>query len=41
GKRNQPAYIVNTVNKIASVLNMTTDEIAEATFKNAAHIFNI
>lgn len=41
GKRNQPAYIVNTINKIASVLNMTTEEVAEATFKNAINLFGI
>lgn len=41
GKRNEPAYIVNTVDKIASVLNMTSDEVAEATLKNATYLFSI
>ena len=41
GKRNQPAYIVNTINKIASVLNMSNGEVADATFKNATDLFKI
>ena len=41
GKRNEPAYIVNIVDKIAEVHNLTVAEIAAITTKNAKMVFDI
>lgn len=41
GKRNEPSYIVNTVNKIAQVLSLTPTQVAQATTNNATQLFNI
>ncbi|MEO9964439.1 MAG: TatD family hydrolase [Reichenbachiella sp.] len=40
GKRNQPAYLELVAQKIATVKNMTINEVAEATSANAYRIFN-
>ena len=41
GKRNEPAFTVSTAQKIAEILNVTTEEIAETTTNNASKLFNI
>ena len=41
GKRNEPAYIVNTVNKIAEVLSVSKEEVEKATFDNACRLFSL
>lgn len=41
GKRNEPSYIVNTINKVAEVLEMSPDDIQKATFDNAVRFFSI
>lgn len=39
GKRNEPSYIVNTVNKIAEILKVSPEDVAEATYMNAVSLF--
>ena len=39
GKRNEPAFMVATAQKIAEILNVTTDEIASITTNNARKLF--
>lgn len=41
GKRNEPAYIVNTAEKVAEIYNLTSEDIARKTSENAARIFNL
>ena len=41
GKRNEPAYVVETVKKLAEIKGIPADEMAEATVANAARIFHI
>lgn len=41
GKRNEPAYLIETARKVAACLGMTTDAVAEATTRNSLSLFNI
>ena len=41
GKRNEPAYTVYTVNKIAEIRGMDPEELAEITTANALRAFGI
>ena len=41
GKRNESAYILNIVQKIAELKSMSVSEVADATNANAMRIFNI
>ena len=41
GKRNEPAFLVATAQKIAEVLSVTTEEIATTTTNNAKQLFQI
>ena len=41
GKRNEPAFMVATAKKIAEILNVTTEEIANITTNNAKKLFKI
>lgn len=41
GKRNEPAYIVNTINKIAEVLEISASDVQKATFDNAVKFFSL
>ena len=41
GRRNEPAYVRYTAEKIAELRGMTLEELAEATTKNAARLFGI
>jgi TatD DNase family protein len=41
GKRNEPAYITETVKKVAECYKMTTEDIANYTFESALDLFNI
>ena len=41
GKRNEPAYIIETVKKIAELRQISYDEVAHATTVNAANLFGI
>ena len=41
GKRNEPAFLVATATKIAELLNLTIDEVAQATTNNAKTLFKI
>ncbi|MEM3151800.1 MAG: TatD family hydrolase, partial [Candidatus Bathyarchaeia archaeon] len=41
GKRNEPAYIVEIVNKIAELRGESFNRIAELTFENAKKLFEI
>ena len=40
GKRNEPAFIESTVNKIAEICNLTPNDVAKVTSENANKIFN-
>lgn len=41
GKRNEPAYVVEVVRKLAELKGMALEEMAKATFDNAKRIFGI
>jgi TatD DNase family protein len=41
GKRNEPAYLVHTAEKIASIHGMPLDRIAAITTENAESLFNL
>ncbi len=41
GKRNEPAYLVHTAEKIAEIHNLSLGTIAEITTSNAASLFNL
>ncbi|MDR1524210.1 MAG: TatD family hydrolase [Tannerella sp.] len=41
GKRNEPAYITKTADKVAECYKTTREEIAKRTFQNSLDLFNI
>ena len=41
GKRNQPAYIIHTLEKMAEILNLNVDDVACFTRKNACQLLGI
>lgn len=41
GKRNEPAYVINTAREIANLRNMDFHEIAKATTRNAEILFRL
>jgi len=41
GKRNEPAFLVHTAQKIAEILGMGIDELASVTTVNANQLFNL
>lgn len=41
GKRNEPAYIVKTAEKVAEIYNLTLDEIINKTTENASALFKV
>ncbi len=41
GKRNEPAYIVKTAEKVAEIYGVTTEEICKTTTNNAKRLFKI
>lgn len=41
GKRNEPAYMIETVKKVAEYYGMATEDIAKYTFQNSLNLFNI
>lgn len=41
GKRNEPSYLVHTATKVASIYNMTIDELGQLTTDNSKNIFGI
>ncbi|MDD5382520.1 MAG: TatD family hydrolase [Candidatus Margulisbacteria bacterium] len=41
GKRNEPAYVVNVAEKIAEIRNLSVEEVAMNTAKNARKLFNL
>ncbi len=41
GKRNEPLYVIEVVKKLAEIKNVSVEEMAEATVKNASRVFNI
>lgn len=41
GRRNEPAYVVNTCKKVAEVLEMSAEDVEAATDRNAKLIFNL
>ncbi|NQU49438.1 MAG: TatD family hydrolase, partial [Planctomycetes bacterium] len=41
GKRNEPAYVAYTLERLAEVKEVTVKELAEQTYHNAAHLFGL
>ena len=41
GKRNESSYVVNVVNKLAEIYNITPEAVAEITTQNSKDIFGI
>ena len=41
GKRNESSYIINVLDKLANIYNLTPQEIAEITTRNSREIFGI
>ena len=41
GKRNEPAFLVHTAQKIAEILGMDLDELAAITTSNVKQLFNL
>ncbi len=41
GKRNEPVFVADVVAKIAAIKGISTDEVAEATVKNAQKVFTL
>ncbi|MDR1196524.1 MAG: TatD family hydrolase [Endomicrobium sp.] len=41
GQRNEPAYIVETLSKIAEIKNISYEEAAKITYQNALNLFEI
>jgi TatD DNase family protein len=41
GKRNEPSYVLFTLGVLAEVKNMTPEEMAGITTKNAKRLFNL
>lgn len=39
GKRNEPSYVIEIAKKIADIKDISLDEVAETTFKNAKRVF--
>ncbi|MDO9038559.1 MAG: TatD family hydrolase, partial [Lutibacter sp.] len=41
GKRNESSYIIQVLNKLAEIYNLTPQEIAEITTQNSKNVFGI
>ena len=41
GKRNEPSYIVNTINKIAEILSLSSEEVERVTYNNSCTLFSV
>ena len=41
GRRNEPGYVVRTVQEVAELRGCTAEEVASATAENAARLFGI
>ena len=41
GKRNEPAYVIEVVKKLAELKNIEVEEMEDQIFKNAKNIFRI
>ena len=41
GKRNEPAFVARTAEKLAELKSITLEEVSETTTKNAKHLFSI
>ena len=41
GKRNEPAFVVYTANKIAKIKGLSLEEVAKVTSENAVSLFNL
>jgi TatD DNase family protein len=41
GKRNEPAYLANVVQKLAEIAHLTPEQVAATTTENARELFNV
>ena len=41
GKRNESAYVLHVAEKLSEILNISIEEVAEATTRNASELFNM
>ena len=41
GKRNESAYVLHIAEKLSEILNISIEEVAEATTHNASELFNM
>lgn len=41
GKRNEPVYVIEVVKKLAELKGVSTEEMADAVFKNAKRVFGV
>lgn len=41
GKRNESSYVLHVAERVAHILNLTTEEVASATTENAVNLFNL
>ena len=41
GKRNEPAFVIQTAQTLAELLRVPADEVASATTRNFARLFNL
>lgn len=41
GKRNEPAYLINTAQKLADIQQLSLEEVADVTSRNASSLFKI
>lgn len=41
GKRNESSYVFHVANRVAEILNLTTEEVARATTENAVNLFKL
>ena len=41
GKRNESSYVFHVANRVAEILNLTTEEVAQKTTENAVNLFKL
>ena len=41
GKRNESSYVLHVAERVADILNLTTEEVASTTTENAVNLFKL